>query len=58
MWILTTIIYLLDRNYQDEDGFILNDDGKKSATIHQYNRCWDQMVNLVGSEKTLDQATN
>jgi hypothetical protein len=44
----------LDGNPIYKEGFVMNDDNKRSATIHQWNRCWDQLVSFVGSAKTLN----
>jgi hypothetical protein len=46
---------LTDRLIQNKDHFVMNDNGKKSATIHQWNRCWDQLVHFVGSPATMDE---
>ena len=45
---------LTDRLVLNKEGFVMNDNGKKSATIHQWNRCWNQLVHFVGGAKTLD----
>ena len=42
-----------DRLRQDGDGFVLNDDGARSAVVHQWVRCWDQLLNFVGSAATM-----
>ena len=33
-------------------GVVLNDDCTKSPVVHQWNRCWDQLVAFVCNEKT------
>jgi len=41
-----------DRLKRDDEGWVLNEDGSKSAVVHQWNRCWDQLVSFVCNEQT------
>ena len=44
---------LTDRLKLNKDGFVLNDDGSKSAAIHQWDRCFEQLTPFVGSKHVM-----